>query len=317
MKPVVDVAAAVIQRPDGCFLLGRRPAGSFYAGYWEFPGGKIEAGETPREALIRELQEELDIQVDIADPWLVREHVYEHAHVRLHFFRVVRWQGTLSDLQHDALAWQHPEAVDVSPLLPANAPILAALSLPDFYAITQAGGTQGLGLAGQITALKSALARGVRLVQFREPALDMAQTDTLVSQCVALCRQYNAQLLINGDAALARESGSDGLHLPARQLMALPRRPDFPLVAASCHNAAELAQAARLGLDFVILGAVKETASHPGRAGMGWENFAQLLDRYPLPVYALGGLTTNDMQIAREHGAHGIAALRAAWVEDA
>lgn len=315
MKPVVDVAAAVIQRPDGCFLLGRRPAGSFYAGYWEFPGGKIEAGETPRAALIRELQEELGIQVETACPWLVREFIYEHAHVRLHFFRVLRWQGEISDLQHDALAWQYPGAVDVSPLLPANAPILAALALPDFYAITQAGGADGLGVAGQVTALKSALARGVRLVQLREPALDMTQTDTLVSQCVALCHRYNARLLINGDAALARESGADGLHLPARQLMSIPRRPDFPLVAASCHNAAELAQAARLGLDFVVLGAVKKTASHPDRAGMGWENFAQLRDRYPLPVYALGGLTPHDIQIAREHGAHGVAALRAAWPE--
>lgn len=313
MKPVVDVAAAVIQRPDGCFLLGRRPEGSVYAGYWEFPGGKVEARETPKAALIRELQEELGIQVSIADPWIVREFTYDHAHVRLHFFRVVRWQGTLSPLQHDALAWQHPETVEVSPLLPANAPLLAALTLPDFYAITQAGGPQGLGVAGQVTALKSALARGVRLVQLREPALDMAQIDALVAQCVALCHQSRARLLINGDAALARESGADGLHLPARQLMSLPRRPDFPLVAASCHNAAELAQAARLELDFVVLGPVKETASHPDRAGMGWKSFAQLLDRYPLPVYALGGLTLHDMQMSREQGAQGIAALRAAW----
>ena len=106
MKKIVEVAAAVILRPDGAFLLGRRPPGGFYAGYWEFPGGKVELGETPREALLRELHEELGIRVETAYPWIVREFVYEHAHVRLHFFRVLGWQGELRDLQHDALEWQ-------------------------------------------------------------------------------------------------------------------------------------------------------------------------------------------------------------------
>ena len=108
MKKITEVAAAVIVRPDGSFLLGRRPPGGFYAGYWEFPGGKVEAGEMPRDALIRELDEELGIRVELAYPWLVREFVYEHAHVRLNFFRVLRWQGELRDLQHDALPGSGP-----------------------------------------------------------------------------------------------------------------------------------------------------------------------------------------------------------------
>jgi 8-oxo-dGTP diphosphatase len=313
MSKITEVAAAVILQPDGRFLLGRRPAGGIYAGYWEFPGGKIEAGETPHDALIRELAEELGIRVESATPWLVREFIYEHAHVRLHFFRVSGWQGELRALQHDALAWQTPGAVEVSPLLPANTPILAALCLPNFYAITQAGGTGGMGIPAQIEALRKALDRGVRLVQVREPQLDAAQIDTLLAQAVALCHQYGARLLVNGDARLARECGADGLHLPARQLLALPRRPDFPLVAGSCHNATELAQAARLGLDFVVLGPLRETASHPGRPGIGWENSRALLQDCPLPTYLLGGLTQDDMLPAQKNGAQGIAAIRAAW----
>lgn len=307
---ITEVAAAVLLREDGSFLLGRRPAGTFYAGYWEFPGGKVEPGETPLDALVRELQEELGIQVEQAEPWLTREHRYEHAHVRLHFFRVRRWQGELRDLQHDALSWQPPGAVTVAPLLPANAPILAALGLPDFYAITQAA---RLGVAGQLAALEAALKRGLRLVQLREPALTFAERKELSHFSVELCRAYGARLLVNGDADLAQACGADGLHLPSRQLMALTQRPDFPLVAASCHDAGELAQAVRLGLDFVVLGPVRETASHPGQPGLGWAAFSGLLKGMPLPVYALGGLGWADLAAARQAGAHGVAAVRAAW----
>ncbi len=307
---VVEVAAAVILRPDGSFLLGRRPSGSFYPGYWEFPGGKVEANETPREALLRELQEELGIAVDAAYPWITREFSYEHAEVRLHFFRVLRWSGELQELQHDALAWQRADAVTVSPLLPANAPVLAALALPDFYAISHAG---EIGVDRQLEALTRALDHGLRLVQLREAGLATAQRAAWVHAAVDLCHGYDARVLVNGDMALANDAGADGVHLTASQLLSLSRRPDFPLVAASCHDAGELAQARRLGLDFVVLGPVKETASHPGRPGMGWAAFGSLATDYPLPIFALGGLAREDKEAAWQAGAHGIAAIRAAW----
>ena len=164
MTKVTQVAAAVIQRPDGSFLLGRRAPGTFYPGYWEFPGGKVEPGETPRQALVRELAEELGIQVLTAYPWLRREHVYEHAHVRLHFFRVTAWRGELVDHVHTALAWQRAESLDVGPMLPANGPILNALGLPDMYAVTDAA---TLGIDAQLLALARGVESGLKLVQIR------------------------------------------------------------------------------------------------------------------------------------------------------
>ena len=310
MKNILEVAAAVVQRADGAFLLGRRPAGSVYAGYWEFPGGKIEAGETPRQALARELHEELGIVVETAYPWIVREFLYEHAHVRLHFFRVVGWSGELRDLQHDALAWQRAGAVSVTPMLPANAPVLAALSLADFYAISQAAEA---GVEHQLARLAAKLEQGLRLVQLRELALPEARKSAFIMAAVKLCHRSGARVLINSEAELAKQDGADGVHLSAAQLMTLESRPELPLVAASTHNAAELAHAAHLGLDFVVLGPIKETASHPGRAGIGWPALAELTAATPLPVYALGGLTRADMQAAWQAGAHGIAAIRAAW----
>ncbi len=307
---IVDVAAAVILRPDGSFLLGRRPPGGFYPGYWEFPGGKVEAGETPREALVRELQEELGICVLQTHPWLTREFHYEHADVRLHFFRVLRWAGELRMLQHDAIDWQSADRITVAPLLPANAPVLAALTLPPFYAISHAG---EIGVEPQLQALDRALARGLRLVQLREPRLDADQRAAFVAAAIRRCRRFGARVLINADLALAERAGADGVHLTAAQLLSLSRRPGLPLIAASCHDEQELAQAARFDLDFVVLGPLKETASHPGRRGMGWKAFAALAAAYPLPIYALGGLAQEDMDTAWAAGAHGIAAIRAAW----
>lgn len=307
---ITAVAAAVIQRPDGSFLLGQRAADTFYPGYWEFPGGKVEPGESPREALVRELHEELEIRVVDASPWIVREHVYEHAHVRLHFFRVTAWSGEIRDHVHAALEWQRPGATTVAPMLPANASVLAALALPAVYAITQAW---QVGVEAQLAQLDTALTRGVRLVQLREGQLPPRQREAFAAAAVARCQQQGARLLVNGDAQLVRDTGADGLHLPATRLMTLERRPPFPLVAASCHDRHELEHAARLGLDFAVLGPVQATASHPGKPGIGWEAYARLVAGLPLPVYAIGGLGPDDLGIARASGAHGIAAIRAAW----
>ncbi|MDD5176929.1 MAG: Nudix family hydrolase [Sterolibacterium sp.] len=310
MKKIVEVAAAVILRSDGAFLLGRRPSGSLYAGYWEFPGGKIESGETVQQALSRELHEELGIVVETAYPWIVREFIYEHAHVRLHFFRVISWSEEPRKLQHDALAWQHLGIPSVTPMLPANAPVLAALGLPDFYAISHA---YDVGVAAQLDALARKLDQGLRLVQLREFLLPVASRISFGHAAVKLCHQYGARVLVNSDADLAEQVGADGVHLNATQLMTSGSRPDFPLVAASTHNALELTQAARLGLDFVVLGPLKETTSHPGRPGIGWKALAELTAAAPLPVYALGGLTRKDMPTAWRSSAHGIAGIRAAW----
>ncbi|MDP2132136.1 MAG: Nudix family hydrolase [Sulfuritalea sp.] len=325
MRKITEVAAAVIERPAAGgpgfvagsaggaateFLLGQRAPGTFYPGFWEFPGGKIEPGETPHAALVRELHEELGIEVLRADPWLRREHAYEHAHVRLNFFRVREWRGALQDHVHSALAWQRADGLTVAPMLPANAPVLAALALPDFYAISHAG---KIGIDAQLLALAHALEAGLKLVQLREPGLDAARRAAFVHAAVDLCHQYGARVLVNGDAALAAAAGADGVHLPAAQLAVQTTRPEFALVAASCHTAAELEQAARLGCDFAVFGAVRATASHPGIAGIGWEGLATALGVPPLPTFALGGLARADLDLAQRAGAHGIAAIRAAW----
>jgi len=306
----VEVVAAVILRPDGKFLLGQRPAEKVYAGYWEFPGGKIEPGEPALAALTRELHEELGIDVECAYPWITRDYDYEHAAVRLRFFRVVKWSGALHGLENQRFAWQSPAAIDVRPLLPANAPILRALQLPPVYGITNAA---ALGREEFLARLEQALASGLRLVQVREKALPEDALARFAGEVVERAHAHGARVLVNGSVELAQRSGADGVHLTSAQLARLEARPPLELVGASCHDAAELARAAELAADFVVLGPVLPTPSHPAAAAMGWEKFAKLLADYTVPVYALGGLRASDLETAWHRGAHGISMMRGAW----
>jgi 8-oxo-dGTP diphosphatase len=308
---IIKVSAGVIVRGDGRFLLGRRPPGSFYPGYWEFPGGKIEAGESPAGALMRELDEELGIKAGQCYPWVVRIHDYEHGRVRLHFFEVAQWQGEVFAHIHDALEWVLPGCpVAPSPMLPANGPILKALALPRRMGITHAA---SMGIEPQLAALDHALQAGLRLVMVRENALPLPERQTFTKEAICRAHAAGALAVVNGEPEQAHEAGADGVHLTAERLMASRSRPDFAWVGASCHTRTELEHAAALGFDYALLGAVKPTATHSDGKTLGWEGFAAAARGLPLPIFALGGLTDGDMEAARLSGAHGIAAIRGVW----
>lgn len=303
MARVVEVAAAVIERPDGSFLLAQRPAGKVYAGWWEFPGGKVEAGEPPERALSRELQEELGIEVRTAYPWLTRMHVYEHATVRLNFFRVVAWAGEPHARENQSFVWQRLAAPMVEPMLPANAPVLASLALPREYAVTDA---VTLGREFVLSRLVLRLKEGLKLIQLRDK--ELADRIGFAQEVVGLAHRYGAKVLINGGPAIG-----DGIHFTAPQMMALKERPGSGLAAASCHTREELERAMQLDLDFAVLGPVKPTASHPGAVPLGWDGFAAIARGASIPVYAIGGLRREDLPDAWRHGAHGVAMISGAW----
>jgi 8-oxo-dGTP diphosphatase len=310
LTAVVRVAAGVIVRDDGEVLLAQRPPGRACAGYWEFPGGKLEPGETPAHALSRELHEELGIGVRAASPWLVQEFVYPHAHVELHFFRVRAWEGELVGRDGQAFAWQDPSAIDVAPLLPANARVLAALRLPPIYAITCAG---DLGEEAFLARAEAALEAGVRLVQVREKDWSIARRNAFAARVNSLARRFGGQVLLNGDADAARALGCPGVHWTADLLAAATSRPRDLLVAASCHTHADVMHASALDVDFVVLGPVLATPTHADATPLGWDRFADAVADTRVPVFALGGLHREDLDVAIACGAHGIAMRRHAW----
>ena len=299
---MIEVAAAVIQRADGRFLLAQRPPGKVYAGYWEFPGGKIEAGEPPERALARELHEELGMDAERIYPWITREYVYPHGHVRLNFFRVLAWRGDPHPREDQAIAWQALGAPSVAPMLPANAPVLASLALPHEYAITDAA---RLGSAPMLAALERRLEQGLKLVQVREPDLAPVERERFTAQVLGLAHRYGCKVLTK-----ERVAGADGVHYTAAELMRLERRPPERLAAASCHTRAELERAMTHELDFAVLGPVLEKR---GAEPLGWQRFAELARGASIPVYAIGGLTPADMERAWRAGAHGLAMIRGSW----
>ncbi len=308
--PLVNVAVAVVQRSDGCVLLAERPHGKSSGGFWEFPGGKFEITENARQALVREVREEIGIEIDRAYPWMTYEHAYPDKRVRLHFYRILAWHGTPHGREGQRVSWEYPQALGVEPLLPANEKVLRALSLPALYAITHA---RKYGIAAFMDKLHAALKRGVQLIQVREPEMTPEQLAQFARRVVVAAHAHGARVLINGSAMIAQRAGADGVHFQSRQLQQLTTPPALAFWAASCHNAAELARAAELHASFAVLSPVLPTASHPGVPGMGWEKFAALTHDYPLPVYALGGMRTDMLETAMDHGAHGVALLSGVW----
>jgi 8-oxo-dGTP diphosphatase len=297
---MIDVAAAVLERPDGSFLLAQRPVGKVYAGYWEFPGGKIEPGEPAARALARELHEELGIDIGEPFPWITRVFSYPHGTVRLQFFRVHEWRGEPHPREDQAIAWQRFDAPMAAPMLPANAPVLASLALPTEYAITNAA---RYGIEEMLAHLERRLQQGLKLLQIREPDLDQSQAESFAQRAIRLAHRHGCQVLMKYPFADA-----DGVHFTASDLALLKARPRSFLAAASCHSREELERAMALGLDFVVLGPVKEKSP-----ALGWERFAEIARGASLPVYAIGGLTRADLKDAWRAGAHGVAMIRGAW----
>ena len=320
MSKVVKVAVAILQRKNhngqSEFLLASRPQGKGWAGWWEFPGGKIEQNESADDALVRELQEELGITPVQIQPWIIRHYDYPATHdadaktVHLHFYFVTSWQGALKPLEGQQLSWQNPANITISPVLPANAPIMQALALPPIYAISNVAET---GEAAFLRALEAQLKQGLQLIQLRERHLAAPAYMRLAGQVILLAKKYGAKVLLNADVHLARELGANGVHLPSQLLMSMQEKPAGLMVAGSTHNALELAHAQKLGLDFVVLSPVNATKSHENTRPLGWQAFQQLIEHVTLPVYALGGMQLADLPLALQNGARGIAMQRALW----
>ena len=289
------------------------PTGKPYAGYWEFPGGKLEPGETAAHALARELREELGIDVARAAPWLVQEFVYPHAHVELNFFRVFGVGGRAAS-GHDgqAFAWQQPGAFDVAPLLPANTRVLAALALPPVYGVTCADDL------GEDAFLARAEAR----VRARAAARAAAREGLAASSVATRSRgsssrsraRIGARVLLNGSVDDARRCGFAGVHWTARDARRGERAPARHARRGVVPHARRARARGR---------ARASTSRCSGRSlprrrirtrmPLGWEGFAAAVAGTRVPVYAIGGLAPGDLDAAIDRGAHGVALRRGAW----
>jgi 8-oxo-dGTP diphosphatase len=294
-------------------------------GSWEFPGGKVEAGESRQSGLERELNEELGVSVTLARPLIRYEHRYDGCIVDLDVWMVEKWIGTPQGLDRQSLAWLRLEELDQIDLLPADYAVKAALKLPASIAITPPDAPVE-SLLDQLEHCQS------KIVCVRLPRLGLTGLLELASKAACRLEGTGTRLVINGSpsallpeilcpsGALKSRVGNiiAGVHVPSRYLLELRRRPTPPdvLFGASCHDQSELKLAVSLGADYAFLGPVRETTSHPGRPGLGWDRFSELVSAMPLPVYAIGGLAPSDTETAWNSGAQGVAGIRDFWALD-
>ncbi|WP_043238415.1 Nudix family hydrolase [Stutzerimonas azotifigens] len=308
----MHVAAAVIRDPQGQILIARRPLDKHQGGLWEFPGGKVEAGEAVADALRRELLEELGIVVEQARPLILIRHDYPDKQVLLDVWLVERFTGTAHGAEGQPLAWVWPEALADYRFPAANRPIVAAARLPDRYLITP----EGLSPLQLMRGLERAIGEGVRLIQLRQPGMDAADYRALAQDVLALCAE-RAGVMLKGPLDWLDDFPAAGWHLTSNQLREMAGQvrplPEQRWLAASCHDEQELAWAAALEVDFVTLSPLLPTASHPLAAALGWDRAAELLSRFDRPAYLLGGLGASELPMAWRIGAQGIAAIRGLW----
>ena len=313
---ITDVAVGVICREDGQILIGSRPQGKPWAGWWELPGGKIEPGEAVLQALTRELKEEIDIEVSQAWPWVTHVHRYPTTTVRLHFCRVTAWQGNPTALENQRLQWIRVEdALERKDLLPATYPPLGWLQIPHQYLIS--GVNHPDNFPAFLQRLERAFEQGIRLVQWREP--DWQQTHgeqpvyEAMHQVLALCQRHQARLMINSVHPESWWGQAHGVHLRARDALSLSHRPDLApggWVGVSTHDPVQLCKAREIGADFAVLGPVLPTLTHPDGEPLGWDRFETWNLQAGLPVFALGGQSSGTLLTAWSRGAHGIAGIR-------
>lgn len=303
---MIEVAAGVLTDTRGRVLLMQRLPGKHLAGLWEFPGGKLEPGESIEHALARELREELGIEAHGFAPLISLPWRYPEKTVRLHALHVAGWRGEPHAREGHPLRWMAVEQIDPAEMPAADKPIVAALRLPLHYVITANEPHPDRNKAFLQAPGRSSL------LQLRWPHRDRADVRACANDLLECTPGLKSHLLINADIELAREL-EVGVHLRAAQLHELRERP-LPAtqwVGASCHDADELERAAAIGADFATLSPVRATASHPNAKPLGWERFAQLVHEARLPVYALGGIGPDDLERARAAGAQGVAGISA------
>jgi 8-oxo-dGTP diphosphatase len=302
----LQVAVGVVKNAQGQVLISLRHDDLHQGGLWEFPGGKIEANETAEQALIRELREEMAINVISATPLITIRHQYADVAVQLNVFLVQEFSGIARNCEGQAFQWVQTQELKKYAFPAANQSIITAAQLPPYYAILDDSDASLL-----TTNLQIILTKGIKLIQARLKNLSEETSRVFINQAYSLCQQHGALLLINSAVKLT-DNMADGIHLTSRDLMAMQSRPaNIQWLAASCHNRQELKHAEQIGVDFVVLAPVLATRTHPETAPLGWQQFTELVNDCNLPVYALGGLTLAHTAIAQQAGGQGIAAIRA------
>ncbi len=304
VKPL-HVAVGVIKDKQDNILISLRDNKVHQGGLWEFPGGKVEPGESVEQALVRELKEELDISAQVLRPLIKIKHQYSDLEVLLDVWVVSLFSGKPKGLEGQEIKWVRSEQLPEYSFPEANKPIVSAARLPTEYAILNGAEPRIL-----LRNLNTLISTGIQLIQFRIKSLSLVEVLDFCDLALPLCRDKGVQVLMNSAVNNWEQIAADGIHLTSEDLLSQQCRPvNNQWVAASCHNKQELLHAQQIGVDFVVLAPVLPTQTHPDASPLGWELFKTLTSEIHLPVFALGGMQKKHTIIAQMAGAQGIAGI--------
>lgn len=311
------VVVALCRNAQGEYLLAQRVANAHLAGTWEFPGGKVEVGESDADALARELDEELGVTCDHMEALLTRHFDYPDRSITLQAYTVLLSPDACARVigrEGQALQWLRPEAMASLATPAANAPLIAALRWPPCWAISPEASAAAV-LDWAATRCQAATDVGLVL---RLPHWPLAEYIALARSVAALCQRAGVPLLLHGDVRVCEQVAADGFHASSQQAttwqaQGLKKRDVLPAtyaLAVAAHSADELRCAEQVMADWAWLSPVQATQSHPEANGLGWVAWAALVQCTSLPVYGLGGLTPAAVHQARAHGGVGVAGIR-------
>ncbi len=303
-KKRIYATAGIIRDEHDKILLSKRKKNKFMAGYLELPGGKINQNETEQDGLIRELAEELAIQVINMKFRLKIQHNYPSQIVDITIFDVLSYKHKIDAKEGQLLFWLPVDTAYKYQLLPTMKRVITSLKLTPYYWITPE--------IFSLSQLEIQLKKGIRLVQLRIKTHFSSVQKKLLMHAQILCKSYQAALLLNTAKNTEMDlTQLDGIHLSTKKLMSLKARPisEKKILGASVHNQREITQAARISADFALLSPILKTTSHPKSTPLGWQKAQDLIKKAKLPIYLLGGLDINAIDKARSIGAYGISSV--------
>ncbi|SMM97688.1 Mutator mutT protein (7,8-dihydro-8-oxoguanine-triphosphatase) / Thiamin-phosphate pyrophosphorylase-like protein [uncultured Candidatus Thioglobus sp.] len=304
---IIKAVVGILHNELGQILIAERQAHQFMRGFWEFPGGKIKPNETKENAIIRELHEELGVEVSSLNLHQTMTHQYTDRIVELDIYHINRYRHSPIGAEGQKIIWLNIDELTNYKLLPTMRPIINSLILPNKYWITPSNNhTSDEWLAQFDQHLKS----DISLIQLRsKEALDLSFIEELYRKC----QQHNVKLLLNTVNKTFTETCCDGWHISTDEMSKLDKKPctDDKLLGASTHNLEQALQAQKLGADFVVISPVQATQTHPDTTPIGWDVAKQVVDTLNIPVYFLGGMKLEDLNKALKLHAQGIAGVSA------
>lgn len=308
----VQVAVGVIKNPQGEILIAKRPEDKHMGGLWEFPGGKIEPGETTEAALVRELREEVNLTPIRFEKLIRIEHQYPDKYVVLDVLLINEFTGQASGMEGQEIQWVKAEDLNNYTFPEANKPIVSAVTLPRQFLITG----QFNSFDEFTSRLTRAIDSGITHIQIRAPWLAGSEYVDLCRAVNSSLNNNNLEMFVNTAPDVFAEIPFSNLHLNSKNLEKLDARSQLPphkLLSAACHSMEELLHAEKLGVDFVFYSPVLRTRSHPELEAKGWQKLTDICQAAKIPVYALGGMTTDHIREAVANGAQGVAAISTFW----